>query len=87
MLRGKPPFREILHYVQNDTCHVEHKRNIPWKGKTCGLDITVACTPRKTTLPGVCSPVEAGEVARIACRRGGDLPRGLHYVQNDTYIK
>ena len=26
---------------QNDICHVERKRNIPWKGKTCGLDITV----------------------------------------------
>ena len=36
-------------------------------------------TPRKTTLPGVCSPVEAGEVARKACRRGGDLPRGVAY--------
>ncbi|MDD6903242.1 MAG: hypothetical protein PUI94_05085, partial [Eubacteriales bacterium] len=30
-----------------------------------------------TTLPGVCSPVEAGEVARIARRRGGDLPGGF----------
>ena len=25
------------------------------------------------------SPVEAGEVARAACRRGGDLPRGFAY--------
>ena len=33
---------------------------------------------------GVCSPVEAGEVARIACRRGGDLPRGLRkFAQDD----
>ena len=32
------------------------------------------------------SPVEAGEVARIACRRGGDLPRGFHCVQNDTFL-
>ena len=41
-LRKIPPFREILHCVQNDTnkvCHVERKRNIPWKGKTCGLNI------------------------------------------------
>ena len=45
-LRGKPPFREILHYVQNDTCHVEHKRNIPWKGKTYGVYVTMICTPR-----------------------------------------
>ena len=28
-------------------------------------------------IPCVCSPVEAGEVARVAWRRGGDLPRGL----------
>ena len=35
----------------------------------------VVYTPRKTTLPGVCSPVEAGEVARVAWRRGGDLPK------------
>ena len=41
-------------------------------------------TPQKTTLPEVCSPVEAGEVARVAWRRGGDLPRGLHYVQDDN---
>ena len=37
----------------------------------------VIYTPRKTTLPGVCSSVEAGEVARVAWRRGGDLHRGL----------
>ena len=37
-------------------------------------------TPRKTTLPGVCSPVEAGEVARKACRRGGDLPREVRLL-------
>ena len=37
--------------------------------------------------PGVCSPVEAGEVARIACRRGGDLPRGLRkFAQDDTIV-
>ena len=24
---------------QNDICHVERKRNIPWKGKTYGLDV------------------------------------------------
>ena len=28
----------------------------------------------------VCSPVEAGEVARKACRRGGDLPRGVRLL-------
>ena len=50
------------------------------------LFIIAIYAPRKTTLPGVCSPVEAGEVARVACRRGGDLPRGLHYVQNDTFL-
>ena len=45
-------------------------------------------TPRKTTLPGVCSPVEAGEVARTACRRGGDLPRGIRQkAQNDACIE
>ena len=38
-LRKIPPFREILHCVQNDICHVERKRNIPWKGKTVGLNI------------------------------------------------
>ena len=38
-------------------------------------------------LPGVCSPVEAGEVARVAWRRGGDLPRGLRFAQNDRYSK
>ena len=37
-------------------------------------------------LPGVCSPVEAGEVARVAWRKGGDLPRGLHYVQDDYSV-
>ena len=36
------------------------------------------------TLPGVCSPVEAGEVARVARRRGGDLPKGLRFAQNDS---
>ena len=34
-------------------------------------------SPSENTLPGVYSPVEAGEVARVAWRRGGDLPRGL----------
>ena len=34
--------------------------------------------------PGVCSPVEAGEVARTACRRRGDQPRGLHFVRDDN---
>ena len=29
------------------------------------------------------SPVEAGEVARVACRRGGDLPRGFAYAQHN----
>ncbi len=43
-------------------------------------------TPRKTTLPGVCSPVEAGEVARVAWRRGGDLPRGLRLRLRMTLI-
>ena|GEM_PF-5004740 len=47
----------------------------------------VVYTPRKTTLPGVCSSVEAGEVARVAWRRGGDLPRGLRFAQNDRYSK
>ena len=46
--------------------------------------LSVIFNPKNTTLPGVCSPVDAGEVARRACRRGGDLPRGLHCVQNDT---
>ena len=37
--------------------------------------------------PGVYSPVEAGEVARVAWRRGGDLPRGLRFAQNDTHTR
>ena len=35
-----------------------------------GICSAVILTPRESTLPGVCSPVEA-------CRRGGALPRGL----------
>ena len=42
-----------------------------------GICSAVILTPRESPLPGVCSPVEAGEVARVAWRRGGDLPRGL----------
>ena len=37
----------------------------------------------QNALPGVCSPVETGEVARVAQRRGSDLPRGLHFAKND----
>ena len=33
--------------------------------------------------PGVYSPVEAGEVARVAWLRGGDLPRGLRKFAQD----
>ena len=58
-------------------CHPEVYRRIAWKGKTCGLNIIRNMQSAKYPLPGVCSPVEAGEVARVACRRGGDLPRGL----------
>ena len=43
-------------------------------------------SPSETTLPGVCSPVEAGEVARVAWRRGGDLPRGLRLRLRMTLI-
>ena len=46
----------------------------------------VVYTPRKTTLPGVCSSVEAGEVARVAWWRGGDLPRGLRQSLRMTGI-
>ena len=35
------------------------------------------CIRRAYSNLRVCSPVEAGEVARVARRRGGDLPRGL----------
>ena len=42
-----------------------------------GICSAVILTPRESPLPGVCSPVEAGEVARVAWRRGGDLPRWL----------
>ena len=66
-LRKIPPFREILHCVQNDTnkvCHVERKRNIPWKGKTVGLNIIRNIQSANITLPGVCSPVKAGEHTR-----------------------
>ena len=57
--------------------HVERKRNISRKGV---LPRSVCYGKIKSddfAFPGVCSPVEAGEVARIAWRRGGDLPRGL----------
>ena len=47
----------------------------PGKAKPADLILSVIFNPKNTTLPGVCSPVEAGEVARRACRRGGDLPR------------
>ena len=49
----------------------------PGKAKPADLILSIIYNPKNTTLPGVCSPVEAGEVARVAWRRGGDLPRGL----------
>ena len=49
--------------------------------------VTVSIKSDGFAFPGVCSPVEAGEVARIAWRRGGDLPRGLHYVQDDSIVE
>ena len=35
------------------------------------LFIIAIYAPRKTTLPGVCSPVEAGEVARVSATKRG----------------
>ena len=48
-----------------------------------GVHITDNVKSDGFAFPGVCSPVEAGEVARVAGRRGGDLPRGLRYAQDD----
>ena len=52
-----------------------------------GICSAVILAPRESTLPGVCSPVEAGEVARIACRSGGDLPKGLRQILRMTVNK
>ena len=58
----------------------------PGKAKLTDLILSVIYTPRYPTLPGVYSPVEAGEVARTACRRGGDLPRGLRFRLRMTRV-
>ena len=75
-----------FHYVQDDKFvyrHVERRRNISRKG---GLPkIIYYCNIKSVgfAFPGVCSPVEAGEEARTARRRGGDLPRGLRMFAQD----
>ena len=57
--------------------HVERKRNISRKGSFPRSVYYGKIKSGSFALPGVCYPVEAGEVARIAWRRWGDLPRGL----------
>ncbi len=51
------------------------------------LFIIAIYAPRKTTLPGVCSPVEAGEVARVsATKRGRPAEGASPKAQNDKPV-
>ena len=96
-VNGKPPFRELIRQLRfgitlfnlslrRSKATVATLGRVAATRKGSRKDVVVY-TPRKTTLPGVCSSVEAGEVARVAWRRGGDLPRGLRFAQNDRYSK
>ena len=45
-------------------CHPERSEGSPGKAKPADLMLSVIFNPQNTTLPGVCSPVEAGEHTR-----------------------
>ena len=71
--RGRPCLR-LLHFVRNDVldikCHSEPwAKNLP-EGWFSAEYMLLYTKSAGFAFPGVCSPVEAGEVARIAGRRG-----------------
>ncbi len=88
--RGRPCLR-LLHFVRNDVldikCHSE-----PWakhlpKGWFSAEYMLLYTKSAGFAFPGVCSPVEAGEVACVARRRGATLPRGLRrFAQDDKIV-
>ena len=88
--RGRPRLR-LLHFVRNDVldikCHSEPwAKNLP-EGWFSAEYMLLYTKSAGFAFPGVCSPVEAGEVACVARRRGGDLPRGLRrFVQDDKIV-
>ena len=59
------PSGRCFAYAQHDgnqtICHPERSEGSPGKAKPADLMLSVIFNPRETTLPGVCSPVEAGE--------------------------
>ena len=67
-------------------CHVERKRNTSRKG---GFPRSICYYNIKSVgfaFPGVCSPVEAGEVARIAGRRGATCRGDFGKPQDDKIV-
>ena len=67
-LRKIPPFREILRQslrmTQTKYVMLSVSETSPGKAKPSDLMLSVIFNPKNTTLPGVCSPVEAGEHTR-----------------------
>ena len=81
--RGRPCLR-LLHFVRNDVldikCHSEPwAKNLP-EGWFSAEYVLLYTKSAGFAFPGVCSPVEAGEVACVARRRGGRPAEGTSQV-------
>ena len=63
--RGNPEDRSTSQNIPSFRAFGEES---PGRVVYCGVNVMSVCF----AFPGVCSPIEAGEVARIACRRRGD---------------